>query len=205
MWKIVAENLTQKFNRRIVFKDIFFQIGSGHSLAVTGPNGSGKTTLVKVICQLLQPSSGVVKYIRDGQGVERLDIYSCLGLVGPYLQLYNNLTALENFSFFSRIRGLPVDNTRFRKLMDRVGLKGRELDELRTFSSGMLQRMKYVIAVMHEPHILILDEPSANLDEAGIMIVHELMEDQKKDKILIVATNEPGELSFGEEKIYLSL
>jgi heme exporter protein A len=204
MWKIVAENLTQKFNRRMVFGDISFQIESGNSLALAGPNGSGKTTLVRVICQLLRPTSGNVKYYRGGSQLGPPEVYSSLGLVGPYLQLYNDLTALENFSFFSRIRGMTVDNSRLPRLMDRLGLRGRELDELRTFSSGMLQRMKYVIATMHDPHILIVDEPSANLDEAGIAIVHELMEEQKK-KILIIATNEPEELKFGREKIYLSL
>jgi heme exporter protein A len=205
MWKIVAENLTQKFNRRMVFGDISFQVESGNSLALAGPNGSGKTTLVRVICQLLRPTSGNLKYYRDENQLGPHDVYSSLGLVGPYLQLYNDLTALENFSFFSKIRGMTVDNSCLARLMDRLGLRGRELDELRTFSSGMLQRMKYVIATMHDPHILILDEPSANLDEAGIAIVHELMEEQRKKKILIIATNEPEELKFGREKIYLSL
>jgi heme exporter protein A len=126
-----------------------------------------------------------------------------IGLVGPYLQLYNNLTAFENYRFFSRIRSLPSNQDYFKALMDRFGLRGRELDELRTFSSGMLQRMKYVIALLHEPEILVLDEPTANLDEAGAAIVYQLMTEQKKDKILILATNEPKEFQFGEQKVSL--
>ncbi len=88
--------------------------------------------------------------------------------------------------------------------MGQMGLKSREFDEIRTFSSGMMQRLKYVMAIMHHPEILLVDEPTANLDEEGSEIVYELMESQKKTKILILATNEPEELKFGNEKIILN-
>lgn len=204
MWKIVGENLTQKFNRRVVFRDVSFQLESGQSLVISGPNGSGKTTLIRVICHLLQPTSGKIGFIREDIRLTHNDILKHIGLVGPYLQLYNNLSALENFTFFSRIRGFSVNHAEFRKMMERAGLKGRELDDLKTFSSGMLQRMKYLIAIMHTPHILIVDEPTANLDEEGVQLVSDILWEQKKDKILIIATNEPEELNFGDEKIALN-
>ena len=125
-------------------------------------------------------------------------------MVGPYLQLYNNLTALENYSFFAKIRGLSINISYFKALMKRMGLAGRELDELRTYSSGMLQRMKYVCALLHQPEILVLDEPTSNLDEKGCSIVHQIMQEQKKEKILILATNEPGEIKFGDKKVQLT-
>jgi heme exporter protein A len=204
MWSIRGTAISQKFNRRVIFEDISFTVESGQSLLLTGPNGSGKTTLVRIICQLQKPHSGKLEILRGQDRKELQSLYHHFGLVGPYLQLYNNLTALENYQFFSRIRGLPLDETHFKQLMERFGLRGRELDELRTFSSGMLQRMKYVIALLHDPHILVLDEPTANLDEKGAAIVYQLMEEQKKQKILILATNEPREFQFGEEKISLS-
>ncbi len=204
MWKIVGQNITQKFNQRTIFKDVSFSVESGHSLVITGPNGSGKTTLVRIICQLVRPISGTINFVREEQNLETNEIYPFIGLVGPYLQLYNNLTALENYHFFARIRGLPVDVPRFRTLMQRLGLKGRELDELHTYSSGMLQRVKYVMALIHQPHILILDEPTSNLDSEGVEIVYRIMEEQKKDKILILATNEPEETRFGEYRVSLT-
>lgn len=203
MWKVIGQRIGQKFNQRTIFKNISFEIESGQSIVLTGPNGSGKTTLLRIICHLIQPSEGAVKFWHDSQGVERDGLYPHIGLVGPYLQLYNQLTALENYTFFSRIRGLEIDFPYFKELMSGMGLQGRELDELRTYSSGMLQRIKYVMALIHQPEILILDEPTANLDEKGVERVYQIMDSQKRDKILIMATNEPGEIRFGEKQIRL--
>jgi heme exporter protein A len=204
MWTVEATDISQKFNQRTVFEKISFEVSSGHSLAISGPNGSGKTTLVKIICHLLRPTSGKVVIKSEDKTLPTHTIYPHIGLVGPYLQLYQNLTALENFTFFSRIRGFQVDIKAFRLLMEQLGLKGREYDEIRTFSSGMMQRLKYVMAIMHRPEILLVDEPTANLDEEGSKIVYEIMESQKRNNILILATNEPEELAFGEEKIILN-
>ena len=204
MWKIVGHNITQKFNHRTIFKDVSFSVESGHSLVITGPNGSGKTTLIRTLCHLLRPKKGEVRFTKDGTLVHPHHIYPYLGLVGPYLQLYNDLTAFENYRFFARIRGLPVDVNHFKLLMEQVGLKGRELDELKTYSSGMLQRAKYVMALLHQPPILILDEPTSNLDEAGVAMVYELIEAQRRNNILIMATNEPSEIKFGDQRLDLA-
>ncbi len=204
MWKIVGTRITQTFNNRTVLSDFSFQIKSGKSIVFTGPNGSGKTTLIRIICNLLPPSSGNVKYFYAETEVASKDLYSKIGLVGPYLQLYNNLTALENYSFFARIRGLQVEISHFKSLMKMVGLSGREFDELRTYSSGMLQRMKYVCALLHQPEVLVLDEPTSNLDKAGSEIVYRIMEKQKENGILIIATNEPGEIKFGDKEFRLA-
>jgi heme exporter protein A len=204
MWKVEAKNITQTFNQRNIFKNISFEVQSGESLVLTGPNGSGKTTMIRIICNLLRPISGNVDYVFGDQKKEAKDLYSTIGLVGPYLQLYNNLTALENYSFFAKIRGLSIDISYFKVLMKKMGLAGRELDELRTYSSGMLQRMKYVCALLHQPEILVLDEPTSNLDEKGCDIVYQIMQDQKKEKVLILATNEPGEIKFGDKKVQLA-
>jgi heme exporter protein A len=204
MWTVEATDICQRFNQRLIFENVSFQISSGHSLAISGPNGSGKTTLVKIICQLLRPTAGKMLIKSNDTIITSHDIYPYLGLVGPYLQLYHNLTAFENYTFFSRIRGRTVDMQEFKSLMEQLGLKGREFDEIHKYSSGMMQRLKYIMAIMHNPEILIIDEPTANLDEEGSEIVYDLMESQNKNKILILATNEPEELRFGEEKIILN-
>jgi len=119
MWKIKGKTLAQKFNQRKIFDNISFEIRSGHSLAITGPNGSGKTTLVRIISQLLRPSSGKITFYENQVEIKRDMLYVAIGLVGPYLQLYNQLTALENYSFFCKIRGLPPNIPHFKKLISK--------------------------------------------------------------------------------------
>lgn len=203
MWQIAAHNISHSFNHRTVFQDISFDIRSGGSLAIIGPNGSGKTTLIRIVCRLLRPASGTVNFLKNNEEISQLEIYPIIGLVGPYLQLYNDLTAAENATFFSRIRGLPFDDDRFKSQMDRMGLAGREHEELRGYSSGMLQRAKYVCAMMNQPEILFLDEPTSNLDDRGRDSVFRIMEEQKKDKILVLATNNNDEVHFGDRQVVL--
>ncbi|NOY78206.1 MAG: ABC transporter ATP-binding protein [Calditrichaeota bacterium] len=205
MWKIIGTGLTQAFNQRIIFKELSFEIESGESLVLIGPNGSGKTTLIRIVCNLLRPIEGKIEFFYGDQKKLASQLYSAIGLVGPYLQLYNNLTAFENYVFFRKIRGLNVDYDDFKMLMKKFGLTGREFDELRTYSSGMLQRMKYVCALLHRPPVLILDEPVSNLDESGERIIYDVMEEQRRNKILIFATNNPEEIKFGDKKIRLSV
>ena len=203
MLRISGSHITLKFNRRNIFKDISFEVSNGSSLAISGPNGSGKTTLIRIICRLIRPTTGSVIFRENQKEIPLQEFHGHLGLVGPYLQLYNDLTALENYTFFTRIRGVKTNLSHFTRLMDRFGLKGREMDELKNYSSGLLQRAKYVMALLHQPQVLILDEPTSNLDEEGSEIVYSLMEEQKKDKILIFATNEPGELKYADEQIHI--
>lgn len=205
MWKIIGTGITQAFNQRTIFRKLSFEIKSGESLVLVGPNGSGKTTLIRIVCNLLHPIEGKVEFFYGNQTKTADQLYSSIGMVGPYLQLYNNLTAFENYAFFRKIRGLNVDNGYFKILMKKFGLAGREFDELRTYSSGMLQRMKYVCALLHNPPILILDEPVSNLDEFGERIIYDVMEEQKRSKILIFATNNPEEIKFGDQKIRLAV
>lgn len=203
MWKITAEDIYHQYNQRKIFEGISFSLNSGESLVLTGANGSGKTTLIRIICHLIRPHAGNVTFFQDDREVSLHHIYPHIGLVGPYLQLYTQLTAFENYKFFAKIRGLKIDLKLFKSFMARMGLAGRELDELHTYSSGMIQRAKYVMALIHYPHILILDEPTVNLDESGTTLVYDIIQEQKKDKILILATNEPEEFKFGDNQISL--
>lgn len=203
--EIQAKDISKHFNRRRIFSDISFRVNSGESLVITGPNGSGKSTLVKIIAGLLAPTAGKVEFHDGAHKLERDFTYLHIGLVSPYLQMYKDLTAWENLTFFARARNRSVDETRLKKLLKQVSLLGREHDELKTYSSGMLQRIKYVAALYHQPEILILDEPTANLDKQGCRMVYEIIEQQKQDKILILATNEPDEVRFGMKHVELAL
>ena len=133
--------------------------------------------------------------------IERENVYKHIGFVGPYLELYEELSARENMQFFAQLRQTPQAETRITELMERVNLAGREDDAVKTYSSGMRQRLKYVFALLNDPRILLLDEPTSNLDAAGSSIVYEIMGEQKKDKILILATNDKADLQFGDIKV----
>lgn len=199
--KITVRNLQKKFNLRQVIRDINFELQDVDSAVITGPNGSGKTTLVKMICGLMSPSNGSVEFFDGEKKLERDEANQQIGLVGPYLQLYKDLTANENLHFFAKARYGSVDKNRIKKLLEMTGLKGRGSDELKTYSSGMLQRVKYIAALYHQPQVLILDEPTANLDESGKNIVYQIIEDQKKDNVVIIATNEVEEIALAAQRV----
>ena len=201
---LTARSVGKDFAERKIFRDINFNISNGQSLAVTGSNGSGKTTLVRILCALIRPSTGEVTYQFNDKKVPEEKIYHHIGLVGPYLELYEELTARENLEFFARMKRIPDYTERIGMLLSRMRLSGRENDQVKNYSSGMKQRLKYVFALLHQPPVLFLDEPTSNLDSEGISTVYEIMTEQKKDKILILATNDQEDLKFGDRQIAVS-
>ncbi len=199
--EIHAQGLGKDFGEKVIFRDIGFELRNGQSLAIVGPNGSGKTTLLKILCGLVRPSSGTLTYSDNDIKIESDHIFSFIGLVGPYLELYEELTAGENIQFFTRMRDLPYRREKIDHLLNFFKLYGREDDPVKTYSSGMRQRLKYIVALLHEPEILFLDEPTSNLDVQGIDRVYEVMETQKRDGILFLATNELEDLNYGDTQI----
>lgn len=182
--------LTKTYNRRNVFAQIDFEMSGTQSWAIVGRNGSGKSTLVKIIAGLLSATSGDVVLTVDGKTVRRDDQYHYIGFVSPYLQLYEEFTAQENLALFSRLRGGSLDAHRVDALLRRITLHQRKDDLVRTFSSGMKQRLKYAFALLHEPPVLILDEPTTNLDAEGIELVYDLIAEQRTRGIAIIASND---------------
>lgn len=195
---LTAENISKYFADNRIFKNINFQIKSGQSLAIIGPNGSGKSTLIRILSNLIQPTEGKIIYKNNGTEIKKDNIYKHIGLVGPYLELYQDLSAKENLTFFSKIKGIRESDKRINDLMKRLKLSGREDDLVKAYSSGMKQRLKYVFAMLGQPEVLFIDEPCANLDEEGIETVYEILAEQKKDKILIIATNDSDDLRFAD-------
>lgn len=204
MFQIEVDHVFKYFNRRPVLEDLAINIVSGMPLTITGPNGSGKTTLVRIICGLIGPTRGAVTVRHNDRVLSMEEFHRHLGLVGPYLNLYKDLTAMENLVFFATARQGKANRQRIRDLMNRVGLSGRENDRLSGYSSGMLQRIKYAAALYHDPAVLILDEPTSNLDKAGSEIVYNMIAEASHDKLLIIATNEPEELRFGQQHLDLA-
>ncbi|MEN3038361.1 MAG: ABC transporter ATP-binding protein [Candidatus Kryptonium sp.] len=202
-FKLIGKDIRKSFGRLLVFDSVNFELGIGSSLAIAGRNGSGKSTLVKIIAGLLSPSSGEVIYQIDGKKIDKLEWFKYVGFVAPYLQLYDEFTGYENIEILAKIRGLRNYKEKINQILELVNLYSRRNDLVRGYSSGMKQRLKYACALLHEPTVLILDEPTSNLDSEGVEMVWALAEKQRKNGILIVATNEPEELQMCDDVINL--
>lgn len=197
--KLILDNLSHRFPGRKVFRDISIEVETGQKLVITGPNGSGKTTLAKIIGALMRPSSGQVKLELDGAVFLGQEIIPHIGLVAPDLFLYDELTGLENVRFFASVSGIELDSAD--SLFARYGLENRGVDLVRSYSSGMKQRLKYILALLRKPPLLILDEPTANLDEPGKAMVKDIIYGHKG--ITVIATNEEADLGYADKTIIL--
>lgn len=195
--------MTRRFGRRVVFKDIEAEVKTGESLVVTGPNGSGKSTLLRIAIGLLAPSAGAISVHRDSQSLDSIARRASMGYVAPDLTLYGELTGAENLLFFGKLKGLSLTRDDLICALDQVGLKGRGRDYVRDYSSGMRQRLKYAFALMGRPPILLLDEPTANLDVAGTEMVRSVVEQQRSRGLVIIGTNEASELPWGDRVVRL--
>ncbi len=201
---VKAEGVGKDFNRSPVFRDLAFEVSSGESLAVTGKNGAGKSTLVKILSGLLSPTFGTVTYELEGAKAPFEVLRPRLGFVSPYLQLYDEFSALENLEVLSKIRDTePLKSDRVQGLFHRLNLWHRRNDDVRTYSSGMKQRLKYIVALAHDPILLFLDEPTANLDEEGIDAVKTLLQERGSFSVLILATNDEREAGWCGKRIHV--
>ncbi len=201
--QLKVTELKKIFNNRLVFNQLNFELTSGDKFVITGKNGSGKSTLIKILAGVLTETSGKVDYFLDNKKIDRENFYQIVGLVSPYLVLYDEFTAYENLSLFSKIRGLKISEGEINEILKRVGLYERRNDLVRTYSSGMKQRMKYASAILHNPLVLLLDEPTSNLDLEGKSFVDNLVFNFREDGIVIVATNETQDFKYGEKIINL--
>ena len=195
--------LTRRFGHRSVFRDIDFECGPGTSVCITGPNGSGKSTLLKILAGLLAPSSGSITLSIDGKETTAETKRRSVRLVSPEMNLYDELTGSENLLFLSSVSGELVSREKIETILNSVGLGERGDDFFGEYSSGMKQRLKLASALMSDPPLLLLDEPSSNLDDDGKEFVYRVMEEQKNRGILVYATNEQDEQRFGDKIVRL--
>ncbi len=199
--RIVAEGVGKKFGRRVVFAGLNATFDAGEVVAVTGPNGSGKSTLIRILAGLLTPSFGRVTGISNGAEVLAEAITTSTGFVAPYLNVYDSFSARENLEFIARARRVNP-SPRTDEVLVRVGLDARSDAPVSTYSSGMMQRVRLAAAVLHNPSVLMFDEPSSNLDAAGRGVVRELIADFRSDgKLIILATNDEDEAAACDRTI----
>lgn len=202
--RVEFSGITKRFGPRAVLRGVSGQAKSGQVLAVTGPNGSGKSTLLNILAGLLRPTKGQIRYWEDGHELPRERWHRVLGVCAPDMAVYEELSALENLAFLARLRGLATKEEDLRQLLLGLGLAAADLSRpVGHFSSGMLQRVKLAQALVHRPRVLLLDEPSSNLDAAGHRILAEIVQELKREAAVVVATNDPREVAWGDEVLEL--
>jgi len=192
-------NLKKRFHRRTIFSGISFRLKEHQSLSVIGRNGIGKSTLLKTLCGLISPTEGSIECQIDGKKISVHDLYLHVGFVSPYLQLYDEFSGMENLLLCRNMRKISTSSEELENLLKRFSIWTQRNDAVRTYSSGMKQRLKYAAALAHHPPLLLLDEPTSNLDEQGQAIVRECIDEQKEYGIVIIATNNKDEFHWCEQ------
>jgi heme exporter protein A len=183
--------LARHFGERAALSGVSLELEHGASLVVLGPNGAGKTTLLRILAGLLGPHRGRVRVLGRELPAERAALRGSVGLLAHEPLLYRELTAEENLTYHAALHG--VDRATVGHLISRLGLGGREREPLRNLSRGTVQRVAIARAVLHDPPLLLLDEPHANLDPAALELVRPLIgRDSGRTRVLCSHDPERG-------------
>jgi heme exporter protein A len=189
--RVSALNVSRHFGRRKALSHVEFSCGAGEIVGLLGPNGAGKSTLLSILATLLAPSTGTVEYGARTSADAGPEVRARIGLLAHDLFLYPELTARENLAFFGELYGLDDVNGRVARALEAAGLGARADDQVSGFSRGMRQRVALERALLHEPRLILLDEPFTGLDQASTeRLVERLRERQHAGCLLIVATHD---------------
>jgi heme ABC exporter ATP-binding subunit CcmA len=172
--------LRKAYGLRPVLRDVSLAATAGQCLAVLGPNGAGKTTLLRVLATLTRPAKGVVTIAGYDALRESHEVRRVIGYVGHTPLLYDELTARENLLFFARMHGLTNGEERADHMLQRVGMRNRANDRVGTFSRGQAQRVALARGILHDPRVLLLDEPDTGLDEDAMRLLDELIRERSE-------------------------
>ena len=189
--RISLQKIGKRFNRDWIFRGVDLVFESGNRYALTGSNGSGKSTLLQLIGGMIQNSEGSIEY-SDGSGVSIPQelVHQEVSMAAPYLELVEEMTAMEFLDFhqsFKKLSGSKLE------ILNAVQLENAAHKQIRYYSSGMKQRLKLAQAIFSEGSIILLDEPTTNLDQSGIDLYEHLLNNNVRDRILIISSNEPRE------------
>ena len=200
---IQGDSISKNFGRRVIFKDLSFQFDKNGVYGISGPNGSGKSTLIKIIAGINSPSTGKINHKNNQEEIIPEKLHNYLGFVSPYLVLYEEFSAWENLEQFAQIRDVKFNKEKIEILLNDFLLYDRKDDLVKTYSSGMKQRMKFIFALMHSPKLILLDEPTSNLDDEGKNTVYKIVKREAEENIVIIASNEKSDLALCSETIML--
>ncbi len=191
MSAIELEGLVRRYGERAALDDVSLTLPAGATLVVFGPNGAGKSTLLRVLATLLRPSAGTARVLGHDVRSEGWQVRGRIGFLGHDALLYGDLSARENLTYHARLHGLARPAERIEELLESVALTARGGDRVHTFSRGMVQRLAVCRAVLHDPEVLLLDEPRANLDPAASELVDPLV-GRASGRTRVVTSHDPA-------------
>ena len=183
---IRVNGLEKRYGTKRVLRDVTFELTRGSALVVTGPNGAGKTTLLRLLAGLTAPTRGSLDVALDR---------SRLGFLGHEPLLYRELTALENLDLYGRLYRVPERRERIGMLLERFGLWDARGERVAALSRGMTQRLALCRALLHDPELLVLDEPHSALDADGATLLDDELVARAGRGTLVVATHDPARLA----------
>jgi heme ABC exporter ATP-binding subunit CcmA len=185
---VTISGLAKRYNLRPVLTGVNYSMPTGRTVVLLGPNGAGKTTLLRILATLTKPSQGQVlvgsaDVVRDAGDVRRI-----IGYVGHQPMVYSELTGVENLLFFAKMYGVPDGAARAERLLTRVGLRAKTRDRVATYSRGQVQRLALARGLLHDPPLLLLDEPETGLDADAILLLRELIGERRERGLSTIFT-----------------
>lgn len=200
--KIQLQEASKRFQYEWIFRNLNLELNQGDSLAITGGNGSGKSTLLKCISGSIPFSAGQMTFESEGKIIPESDWYKYLAISAPYLELPEEFSLTELVDFHFKFKN-PLNQIQAKELIEILYLDQHVAKPVSQFSSGMKQRLKLGIALFSDVPVILLDEPTSNLDKKGIAWYSDLIENFQKDRIVIVCSNDPREYEFCLQKLTL--
>lgn len=193
-------NVAKRYRFEWIFRNINYEFNSVGSYAISGPNGAGKSTFLKILSGHLSPSKGSVIFSKNGSPVAQDQVYRHISYAAPYIDLIEELTLTEAIEFHKKFKPF-LNNFQSNDLEDLLQFSKASHKEVKYFSSGMKQRLKLVLAICSDTDILLLDEPTSNLDKQGIDWYLDLVKQFSKDRLMIIASNVETDFSFCEKQL----
>lgn len=187
-WAFQIQGLTKSFSNHLALRGIELEVRHGESVVIFGPNGAGKTTLISILATTMNPSSGIVRV--DGLSLKdnTEDVRRRIGVVTHQTFLYRNLTAYENLEFYSRMYDVPRRRERIHEVVALVEMTSRLHDRVGTLSRGMQQRLSIARSLLHQPSIMLLDEPETGLDQQAISLLWRVLKTERAGEHTIIMT-----------------
>jgi len=192
---ITLNNIGKRYNYEWIFSKLNYQFQPGTAYAVVGPNGSGKSTLLRVVAGNLMPSEGDIVYHHDDKNYTNDTIFRHIGFCAPYLDLPDEFTVKEMLQFHSRFKPLS-SSIKIEDILERAGLMKHAGKSIKYLSSGLKQRLKLSLCFYFDVPVILLDEPTTNLDEDGVKWYRNTIEPLVKNKLVIICSNAEREYSF---------
>ncbi|KAA3439467.1 ABC transporter ATP-binding protein [Rufibacter hautae] len=197
--QIKLSSLGKRYNYEWIFRNLSYEFVSGKAYAVLGHNGSGKSTLLSILSGFQLPTEGSVSYSVANKALPVEELYRYLSMAAPYQDLLEEFTLEEMIQFHTRFKQLRSITPQ--QLPDLLQLQAAKHKLVRDFSSGMRQRLKLGLALYSDTPLLLLDEPTTNLDQAGVAWYLEHLERNRQNRLVIIGSNVPHEYSFCDEQL----